>query len=221
MEILDWFFIVLFSLAILSLIFSIAYLIFSLVTKKNINTIKSKRVKNKRKRKKLIRKRKKLEAQKKKQIKLGVIFLLSGVLFISGAFYSRYYQATNLGKKDSDAIVQGYYLIHTIEQQLGKVDDEENAVRTQKNLYDLSARLSSYGARSADGRLSQQGQMLLNRLYSAMKELGLNLSNQSVDTLRRQEIMESYKKDIQKTKTNQKKVFDYFDVDEKALNQKK
>ena len=220
MELLDWFFIILLSLAILSLVFFVGFMIFSIHIGNNIRSMKKIRLKNKRKRKKQLRQRRELEKKRKKQIRLVTTFLVCTLVFGSGALYSRYYQATNLGKKDSDAIVQGYYLMNEIQGQLEQVETTENEVKLQKNLYDLSARLASYGAREANGRLSDEGKILLNRLYTNMKELGLNMANQSIETLRNKGVLEGYLADIKKAKENQAKVFTYFNVNENALKQK-
>ena len=54
-----------------------------------------------------------------------------------------------------------------------------------------------------------------------MKELGLNLSNQLLDSLKESETLASYQEDIKKIQVNQKNVFIYFHIDESALKDKK
>lgn len=218
-EILDWIFTVLVSFFILGLIFSVIYLFSLLKTQKRLKKLKKNKPKNKKKRKKWVRQRKKGERQRKKQLRLVLFFIIGSLICGATAAYSRYYQATNLGEKDSDAIIQGYHLINGIQKQLDQIDDKKYEVKIQKNLYDLSARLSSYGARNADRRLSPEGQLLLNRFYANMKELGLNINNQSVDSLRNKKIMDGYDSDLTKAKQNQEKVFTYFHIDERALTE--
>ena len=220
-EILDWFFIILLSLAILVLICAIFQFLSSVSKNKKIKDLKKLHSKNKRKRKKMMIQRKKLENQQKKERTRTIIFLLMGVLAIGAAFYSRYYQSMNLSEKDSTAVVQGYLLNTEIERQLASLDKEENVEKSKKNIQELSARLASYGARRADGRLSKDGQLMLNQLYKNMKELGLNLSNQSLDSLKESETLASYQEDIKKIQVNQKNVFTYFHIDESALKEKK
>lgn len=220
-EILDWFFIILLSLAIVVLICAIFQFLSSISKNKIINELKKQRNKNKRKRKKMIVQRKKLEYQRKKERTRAIVFFLVGGLAIGGAFYSRYYQSMNLSEKDSTAVVQGYLLNTEIERQLASIDKEENIEKTKKNIQELSARLASYGARRADGRLSKEGQLMLNQLYKNMKELGLNLSNQSLDSLKEKDTLASYQEDVKKIQANQTKVFTYFHVDESALKEKK
>lgn len=222
MELLDWVFIGLVSVAILCLVFSIisGWLVLKLGSQ--IKRLKQKRVKKKRNRIRIKRQIRKLERQRKQPKRAWVLFMIVFVLTTGGAASSRYYQSTNLGAADADAIAQGYNLVNQIENQLNQGKSEGADIeKIHKNIYDLSGRLSSYGARKANGRLSKEGQLLLNRLYSNMKELGLNLSNQSVENLQDSELMASYQVDLEKTKQNQKKVLAYFRVDEKKLQESK
>lgn len=213
MEIFDWIFIVLFSIAIFC-VFVLILILFALFkTKKKMNSIKKTRGKNKKKR---IKRYHQLRKKKKQRIVQLIIVIFVGMFCFSSAFYSRYYQATNLTERDSNAIIQGHFLIQSIEEQFKQLS-EDDGIKIQKNIYELSAKLSSYGTRTADVRLSKEGQSLLNRLYVNMKELGLNLSSQSVSNLKNQEISLSYQKDIEKMKNNQKLVFDFFGINESNL----
>lgn len=220
MEILDWFFIILISFAILVLIVAIFQFLSSISKNKKIKELKKKRTKNKRKHKKNVAKRKKLEGKRKKERIRAMLLFLMGLLAMGGAFYSRYYQSMNLNERDSAAVVQGYVLNTEIERQLASIEKEGNTEKLKKNVQELSARLASYGARIPDGRLSKKGQLMLKQLYKNMKELGLNLSNQSVDSLKEKETLAGYQDDVKKIQENQKKVFDYFHVDESALKEK-
>lgn len=217
MEILDWLFIGLLSLAILCFVFMLIFSVVTMQTGKKIHRLKVKKPKRKPKLKKWKRACRALMKKRKQQIRWVITFLLIGIIGLSGAFYSRYYQATNLGKKDSDALVQGYFLISGIEEQLNQVQGTDNPKKVQGTLYDLSARLASYGAHSANGRLSEEGQKQLNRLYSNMKELGVNMGSQTVESLSDQETLDGYKADLKKTQDNQKKVLKYFRINEASL----
>lgn len=218
MELLDWIFIGLLSLAILCFVFSLvnSWLVIKLRVK--IKGLQNKRFKNIQKRKKNKRQVSKLERQKSKYIKMGLLFFTCFLVVIGGALYSRYYQSTNLGQEDANAIAQGYQLTKEIEKQLTEINAEgANVEKIHKNIYELSSQLSSYGVRKANGRLSEEGQLLLNRLYTNMKELGLNLSNQSADELTDSQAMEGYLVDIERIKQNQKQVFTYFRVNQTML----
>ena len=221
MEILDWLFTGFLSLAILCFLFMLIFLIIAVLTGKKLNQLKAKKPKRKSKIKKWKRACRILMKKRNRQLRKLIFFLLIGTLGAGGAFYSRYYQATNLGEKDSDALIQGYFLISGIEEQLSQVQGANNPKKIQGTLYDLSARLASYGAHSANGRLSEEGQKQLNRLYSNMKELGVNLGSQTVESLNDPDTLESYRSDLKKTKGNQKKVFTYFRINEASLKEKK
>ncbi|ALS36028.1 hypothetical protein ABID30_000705 [Enterococcus rotai] len=221
MSILDWLFIGILSTAILCIIFSIVCLISYFLTKKERLKIKQRRPKNRKKRRILKKKVHMLMKKGKKQIQLGLTFLLLGIALAGGAAFSRYHQATNLGDRDSDGIVEGYYLLNKTFEQLESIEGTQNVEKTRKNMRELAAKLSGFGIRYADPRLTVEGQQLLNRYYSQMKELGLNLNNQSVESLQEKTTYENYLADIKKVQTIQKKVFTYFNVNETALKQKK
>lgn len=221
MSILDWLFIGILSTAILCIIFAVVFLISYFLTKKKRLALKQRRIKNKKKRRVLKKKIHLLKQKGKKQMQSGVIFLSLGVILAGGAAFSRYHQATNLGNRDSDAIVEGYYLLNKTSEQLGTIEGTTNVEKTRKNLRELAAKLSGFGVRYADPRLTVDGQQLLNRYYTQMKEIGLNLNNQSIESLQEKTTYDNYLADIKKVKTIQKKVFTYFNVNESALSQKK
>ncbi|MEI5993838.1 hypothetical protein [Candidatus Enterococcus mansonii] len=221
MEILDWLFIGLLSFAILCFVLMLIFLTVLVLTGKKLEQLRTKRPKHKLKVKKWKKACRRLIKKRNQQIRYVIFFLLIGIVGVSGAFYSRYYQATNLGKRDSDALIQGYFLIDGIEEQLNQVQEADNPKKIQGTLYDLSARLASYGAHSANGRLSEEGQKKLNRLYSNMKELGVNLGSQTLESLSNPETLKSYKSDVKTAQGNQKKVLKYFRINEASLKRNK
>lgn len=179
------------------------------------------RPKNKQRRKGLKKRVLILQTKSRKQFKFGMIFFLFCGLLVGGAAFSRYHQATNLGDRDSDGIVEGYYLLNTTFEQLNALEKTVNIEKSRKNLRELSAKLSGFGARYADPRLTIEGQRLLNKYYNQMKELGLNLNNQSIESLQEKTTLDNYLQDVEKVKMNQEKAFTYFKVNESALKQKK
>ncbi|MGC6769304.1 hypothetical protein ACYSNR_15805 [Enterococcus sp. LJL128] len=221
MEILDWLFIGALSAAILFLVLALVYFVLIFVNSSKVKKMKQTKPKKKKKRKRWRRACRMLEKKKSASIRSFVLFFVLASLGGGTAFYARYYQATNLGKEDSEALIQGYYLIANIEEQLNQIPGTDNPKKIQGNIYDLSARLANYGVRTADGRLSAEGQKDLNRLYANMKELGLNLGSQTIETLSDQTTLEAYQADLEKTKTNQKKVFEHFRINEDSLKKNK
>lgn len=221
MEILDWFFIGLLSVAILCLFFTVVFFVLNLNARKKIRALKKKRPKKKSKRKKWLRVYKQQERSKKRYVKWMVALFIFGFLAGGSAFYSRYYQATNLNADDSKALVQGYLLVDEINKNLEQVPTTKNPEQLKNTIYELTSRLSSYGARQANGRLEEEGRLKLNRLYKNMKELGINLSNLPVEVLKNETTYEGYLADVKKVQENQKEVFRHFHIDEAALKAQK
>ncbi|WP_375180331.1 hypothetical protein [Enterococcus rotai] len=221
MSLLDWVFIGTLSSAILFALFSLFSIFFLFSTGKKIQQLTRIKTKNTRKRKKIRRALKKVKGKRKKQRWSLVIFVVLVGILSSTAFYARYYQATNLGERDSEGIVQGYYLLNETKDQIDVLSESHNPEKSENNLRELAAKLSSFGMRGADGRLTEEGQRLLTRYYNQVKELGLNLNNQSAEMLSNQETREIYLNDLQKAQKTQSKIITYFKINENALKQKK
>ncbi|WP_025873487.1 hypothetical protein [Enterococcus crotali] len=221
MGILDWTFVLLISSALLFVLFAGFSFFLSVSTGKKARKFKRKPPKNKQKRKKFLAKRRILEKQRRHQQNVGVLFIICMLLTGGSAFYSRYYQMTNLEAGDSEAIVQSYYLIDEIQGQLINLKNGTNPEKSIKNLREVSSRLASYGVRRPYQGLTEDGQKVLTRHFALMKNLGVNLASQSVESLTNPEIMESYVTDVNKIKESQKRVFEEFKVNESALKQKK
>jgi len=219
-SILDWIFIGLFSFAILFFLFSILLLFSLFSTKKKIRFLSGIRKKNKRKRIKLKRERRRLEGVYKRQLINVIVLLVLAFICGGGSFYSRYYQANSLSERDSDAIVQGYYLIEQIDLQLKEAENNDNKTKIANNIKELSGRLSSYGNRLANQRLTVEGQGILNKQFKIMMELGINLAAQQEDFLKNPEKMSEFNEDLEKAKLQQKKVFEHFNINEAALKKK-
>lgn len=215
----DWLLIGLLTAAIIFLALFLAYIVSFFVRSRKLAVFKEKRPKNKKKRKKWARQIKRIEKQRKQCIKWIISFLLLSVACGGAGYYIKRYQMTNLAEKDSNALVQGYFLVDTIEEQLSEAQTADSAKKVQGTVYELSARLSSFGATTPDSRLSKDGVLLLKRLYQSMKELGLNLTSISEETIQDPTVLEEYLADIEKVKANQKKVFDYFRINESSLKQ--
>ncbi|MBO0439871.1 hypothetical protein [Candidatus Enterococcus ikei] len=221
MSVLDWLFIGLLSIASLCLVFVLVFILLSVSTKQRMTELRKKKLRNEKKQKRRKKEIIFLKRKSKSQLVTAVVMFFCGALFMAGSFYSRHYQQTHLSQRDSEAIVQGYYLINNIEEQLQAASTSENKAKISKNIIELAGRLTSYGARMADVRLSVEGQSTLTRMYQLMKELGVNLNNQPKEFLDNDQRLEEFADDIKKAKTQQKKVFSYFKVNEDALKKRK
>lgn len=221
MSTLDWSFIALLSSALLFFLLGLLSVILAMRTKQKLLLYRKRKPKNKRKRKQFLFQRKRLIDQKKRQLTTSAVLLILMLLTLSGAYYSRYYQRNHLYIKDSDSIVQSYYLVNEAKTQLMNIKTGENPQKAVKNLREISLTLSSYGARKAYQGLATDGQLLLNRHFAMLKELGVNLSSQTLETLEEAEVLDGYFNDLQKVVDSQKKVFVRFKVNEAALKQGK
>lgn len=221
MSMLDWSFVTLLSSALLFFLFALFSVVLSIITSRKLRRFKRRPPKDKRKRKQFIMKRRKVEKQVKRQRNSGITLFVLMLIATGSALYTRHYQMNNLHTKDSESIVQSYYLLDEVELQLNNIKNDENPQKSIKNLRELSLSLSSYGARRAYQGLTEDGQMLLNRHFVLLKELGTNLSSQTVDSLGKADTMEGYQKDVKKVRDSQQEVFKRFKVNEAALKTKK
>ncbi|EOH94606.1 hypothetical protein UAW_02360 [Enterococcus haemoperoxidus ATCC BAA-382] len=220
MTILDWFFIISLSLASIGLVFSGISFYLMTQTKKALKKVKRTKVSKKKRKQKKYKVRKLLQKSKKQRnwgTALIILFLLSG--FTAG--YSLYYQAMHLSQKDSKAVVQGYYLMDNLENELKTAKATENDVKSGKNIKLLAGQLSSYGIYKATIRNSEAGQKKLNKYYKSMKELGINLSSQPNDFFKNETLLNEFEMDLATVKKNHEEVVHYFNINKNALVNKK
>ncbi|MEI5995351.1 hypothetical protein [Candidatus Enterococcus mansonii] len=220
MTILDWIAVIGLALAILFFLFVFLFFISIIRVKKEQKKISRIRSKNKRKRKMLAKKKRILQKKVNRGIwgcSFGVIMIILGG---ASSMYAIYYQSTNLGEEDKKAIVSGYYNIRDIEDQLTLAESGKGET-VEQNLANLSLRLAGSALNKADYRINEDGQLRINRYYSSMKELGLNLSSQGNGFYKDPLLLEEFRADIEKVKKNEKAVFDQFKINEKSLAAKK
>ncbi|WP_265459929.1 hypothetical protein [Enterococcus sp. HY326] len=219
MEFLDWLVIGLLSLAVLCLLFAIVCLVNWYIKSKQLQVHRKQRPPKK---KPLVKRWRRtmhgINQQKRIFRKRFFILLLLGSLLIPLSFYVRYYQATTLSSGNSDALVQGYALTQEIERDLKDVSTTDNPEQLQATIYDVAARLASYGTETPDPRLSQEGKLLMKDLFERMKRLGINLSGISIEQMQDPDQNGSYLSDVERLKSSQQKVFEYFRIDESTLS---
>ena len=198
MSLFDRIFIGCFSLALLLLILS-GYGFWQWGTlKKKGRRLSQRRPKQKAKRKKWQRAKRRLEIQSKRNMKRGLLFLFLAMLLIGGASYARYYQLTNLTAQDATALAKGYYLIGEAQKQIEAVDKGSSPEKAAKNVKEIGAQLTNASIRKASTGMSVEGQRLLNRHFTMIKNLGVNLSSQTTESLNDSENRKNYLADIKK-----------------------
>ncbi|WP_265459918.1 hypothetical protein [Enterococcus sp. HY326] len=218
MTVLEWVFIGCLASAILFLIFAIFFFIRYFQTKKKIKRLPKKKVRNKKKRKRFAIQKMQLEKRKKRNIRSVAILLILTLIAGGGAGYVNYYQAMNLSVDDADSIVKSYYLIRDFEDQIQLAKDQQDEQdKLQKNIRYLSTSMASYGTLKASELNTTEGQIALNRYYNAIKELGVNGSANYTLFYGNTELSDEYLQDIEKVKSYEKQVFDFYNVDEAAL----
>lgn len=157
----------------------------------------------------------------KKRLK-STIGLLITTLVISGiGGYAKYYQMTNMTAADTENIVTGYYLIEQMTEQLNGLEGSENDEKINSNIHTLAVRMASFSAKKGSDRGTKESQLLLNRYYARMGQLGVNLASQKAQGLKAdQDLLQSYLQDIERVEESQTKVLTFYKVDKKSLAQK-
>lgn len=220
MSVLDWLFIGLLSSAILFLLFMVLVSVGALLTGRNLKKLKQRKVKNKKKRKKLKRAIRQMQEKRKQQWINVILLLVLSIGLGGGAIYTRHYQGTTLGERDSDALTQGYYLVDEIKAQLEGAESAESKTKVANNIKELSGRLSSYGTRVASQRLTLKNQSMLNKQYNYMMELGVNLNAQTEEFLNDPEKLAEFEADLEKVRAHQQQVLKQLKISEDSLKKK-
>lgn len=79
--------------------------------------------------------------------------------------------------------------------------------------------MASFNSRRASDLNKEDGQVLLNRYYNLVKEIGINASTQPQDFYGNSDLVGEFSNDIKKVKAYQKDVFAYYKVNEEELKQ--
>lgn len=221
MTIIEMIFLGSISVTLLFLIGDLLNIVQLIRLKSRIQKQIARKSRNKKKRARIIRKRRVLEAQYRKTIRLVGLCSILTIFFagVSGCIY--HYQTTSLSSKDSVSVVKGHYLVKDFEEQLKLVKEEaidENEF--QQNVRYLATAMASYGVEKASDLNSKDGQLILNRYYSAIQQLGMNASTQTKNFYNDQQLVDTFLADIKQTKKAENGAVSYFKVDEKTFKEK-
>lgn len=220
MTILEWLFYICITLGLCLLILAVFCFVFWINKKKAGQEL----IKKKKKMKKhhYAKEKRLVEKSKKKWLIAMIATIVSAFLLLGIAGYGKYYESMNLTSEDSDAIVKGYFLLNDMENELKKAKSgEEDPAKLAKKINYLATSMASYGIKTASTSNTKEGQLIINRYYTYLSELGRNMNNQSAKIKDEPEQIDSFLKDIQKVKNRQKKVFIYYKVDEANLKENK
>lgn len=215
---LEWVFLITFIGALIALLSAVTMLAFFVVFQKKFKIASTTKTRNKSKKKKLKKEAKQLKKTKKRFLISFIVFLFLSLGFGGGATYTSYYQSVNLSEKDSESVVQAYYLIEDFDKQLVLAKSgKNNREKTVNKISELAGKMASFGVLKASYLNKEDGQIKLNRYYNIVKEIGINASSQSQDFYENEELIESFQNDVKKAKAYQKEVFKFYKVDEKSL----
>jgi hypothetical protein len=99
--------------------------------------------------------------------------------------------------------------------------DEQEKEKLEYNLRYLSTGMASYGLKKASIINSAEGQLLLNRYYTAMKQLGVNVSTQIKHVHDNTALIDEFLADVQKIRQYEQDVFNYYKVNSKTFAESK
>lgn len=125
MELLDWLFVILLSLAIFAVIFLVISLIGWTVGSQKLSKVSALKP-NKKQRRAWLEYRLELTNQISKKRNHAVFALIFAAVFAGGSFYIQYHQSTSLTAKDSENVVQGYFILQELEKQLTELPNSSN-----------------------------------------------------------------------------------------------
>ncbi|MGO2099732.1 hypothetical protein [Vagococcus salmoninarum] len=221
---IEWVVLISAALVILSLIMSIFFFSIYLRVRRRIQQTNNSKPQNKRKQKKWLRKLKKLDEAKKSSKKSMLLFLILFLVAGVSGGYAKYYQLTNMTSVDTENIVSSYYLLEQVEEQIGNLTEsteEISEVQLSSNIHTLAVRMASFSSKKGSDRASEKAQLLLNRYYARVGQLGVNLSSQQYEELVLEDsVRKSFIEDITATKKVQKKVLDFYKISEASLSGK-
>ena len=218
MELLDWLFVILLSLAIFAAIFLVISLVGWIADSQKLNSVTAINP-NKKQRRAWLQYRLELTNQISKKRNHALFAVIFAAVFAGGSFYIQYHQSTSLTAKDSENVVQGYFILQELEKQLTELPTSGNEKKAQATIYELYSRLFSYGSNVPEPRLGKEEKLVLKQLYTRMKQLGINLAGLSITQLKTEDVNTGYLNDIKRTQLAQEKVFEHFKVDKAALEQ--
>ncbi|MBP1046183.1 hypothetical protein I6N96_07795 [Enterococcus sp. BWM-S5] len=221
MTTLDWIAVIALASAILFLLFMVLLIVLRVRLGRQLSKLKRVRTKNKKKRKRLIRQRRIVEKKRRKYLISALMLFILGGVGAGASAYTIYYQSTNLNQKDQELIVKGYYYLGDIEDQLALAESGAGGEELGTDLATLASRIGTFAVVRADYRLGSDYQQLLNRYYSSLKDLGINLASRSSNFYTNSEELVDFQEDLAKVRNNQKEVFETFSVNEASLKEQK
>ncbi|WP_207695247.1 hypothetical protein DOK67_0001207 [Enterococcus sp. DIV0212c] len=221
MTVLDQLFIIGAAIVIVLLFLTAYFLIQNVRTKRKIKQL-PKKGKNKKRNKRIFQQRNRLKKDQKRQLKGFILSSMFAGLLAGGISYLSYYQSMNLSSNDSDVVVKCYYLLRDFEKEIttakNQGDDED---KVQQNIRYLATSMASQGVKKASAINTEEGQLILNRYYNSVKQLGMNASTQTKNFYGNANVVDDFLADIKKAESYEKEAFNYYKVSQAAFEKEK
>lgn len=215
---LDWLIISGISLTIITLVLFIFSLIHYFIMGKEIKKLDKNKKKYKRKMDRWKTKRKRLIKTRKAYLTSSLLLILVMILIGGSTGYARFYQMTNLSKQDTETFALSYYLIDKLEEHVEK-SSEENNEKMDNNIQELAQELASFSSKKASNKFGQEGQVLLNKYFTQIGQLGINIGSQNYsEQLELEGTLDDTLSDVSKIKVLQKQLIDKFEIKTATLN---
>lgn len=219
MTLLEWGIIIGIAATIIFGLLTLFHFFQFIMRQKKLSRFPKKPPKNKRKRLRWKKYQTKLANQRSSALKIFITFLILTALAGGGTTYGSYYQSTNLSENDSELVVQSYLLLRDFQSQIqtaGAAKADADAVA--RNIRYLTTSLSTYGSKLASTANTVEGQMVLNKYYAAVGELGMNASREINDFYGNPDLVATYESDIEKIKALEEAAYSYYQVDQGEID---
>lgn len=219
---LDWLIIGAISLGILTIIMMMVAFVAMLRASATVKQLSAAKPKGRKAKKKWQRQLKRATKSRQKKLRTSVALLITSMVIGGVGGYAKYYQMTNMTAKDTENIVTGYYLLNQMTEQLNELaDGAGNEEKMTANIQTLAVRMASFTSKKGSSRGTKESQLLLNRYYARMGQLGVNLSSQKASSLKEDtDTLTDYVTDVERVQAAQQKVLSFYKIDEKSLAEK-
>ncbi len=218
MEVMELVLLGLIVVSIVLLFFSFTLFFRNIYTRKKIKFITLERSKSRRRKKENNQKIKQLENEKRSRVKKMIFLFIVSLILVASSSYMKVYISRRISSEDEATFAKAYYLVRNFEEQIElaatESEEEEKVVR---NINYLATTMASYGIYKANYLNSEEGQLILNKYYDGVKELGVNHTTIAGDFYGNPTLLEETKADIERIKVNEKKVLEFYKINESVL----
>ncbi|MBP2100542.1 hypothetical protein [Enterococcus rivorum] len=175
------------------------------------------------KRRRMQKKQHRILMSRKKRYLRWFVFLsvISGAGFAGTLFLSNY-QGTHLTTADGSVISKAHFYLLDLENQLQQVSEQTiEKEKFESNIRILTSNIASVGLKQASKVNTTEGQAILNRYYTSLKELGINGSAQVGSFYDNPDLLQDYLTDTKKVSQNEQAVMSFYKIDKSHFKESK